>query len=190
MLADDLLNYLGEAFPDNPHWATCFCLHYHVCEADGPWASRTGEQNRAEKEALVRAGRSHGVLAYREGRVVGWCHAAPRASLPRLREWAEDSAHFDPGSGEPVGSIVCFVIAPGVRRQGIATALLEHACLMLADLGMEWAEAYPETTNAAPGGALSSDARSYHGTLAMYERSGFQALYQLDSMTVMRRPLS
>ena len=184
-----MLDYLGGAFPDNPDWATCFCLHYNVCEADGPWAERTGPQNRADKEAMIRAGQTHGVLAYREGRVVGWCHAAPRYTLRRLSEWAEESETFNPGNTDPVGAIVCYVIAPDSRRQGVATALLGEACALLTDLGMEWAEAYPRTAEPKPGGQLSTDARSYHGSLSMYLRAGFEPLYTLEYMTVVRRQL-
>ena len=38
--------------------------------------------------------------------------------------------------GEAVGAIVCFVVAPDARRQGIATALLGAAVEHLRERGM------------------------------------------------------
>jgi GNAT superfamily N-acetyltransferase len=122
--------------------------------------------------------------------VVGWCHAAPRQSLPRLAEWAEDSTEFQPASPDPVGAIVCYVIAPGNRRQGVATALLREACEMLSDIGMEWAEAYPRHADAQAPASLPADAAAYHGSLSMYLAAGFEPLYRLGSMTVVRRPIA
>ena len=63
---------------------------------------------------LMRSARANGLVAYRVGRVVGWCHAAPKTELLNLPT----------GSEADVGAIVCFVVAPDARRQGIATALL------------------------------------------------------------------
>src|SRR2546430_10124583 len=83
--------------------------------ADYP--SRTKEQTRAAGRDLLRSAKANGLVAYRLGRVVGWCHAAPNSELKSV-------------PGEPasdVGAIVCFVVAPDQSRQGIATQVLQAA---------------------------------------------------------------
>ena len=120
---------------------------------------------------------------------MGWCHAAPRYTLRRLADWPEEGDDFHPENADPVGAIVCYVIAPENRRQGVATALLGQACELLADLGMEWVEAYPHGEDAKPPASLTADAAAYHGSLSMYRAAGFEPVYKLDDITIVRRRL-
>ncbi len=117
------------AYADNPNWSTCFCCE-RLCTDYG---ERTKEQNRALRSELIRSAKANGLVAYRLGRVVGWCHAAPKSELVNV-----------PGAVAPdLGAIVCFVVAPDQRRQGIATDLLDAALAHLAKRGMRSVEAYP-----------------------------------------------
>src|SRR5207245_8710575 len=117
------------AYADNPNWSKCYCCERVVPDYD----DRTKAQNRASRSELLRSAKANGLVAYRLGRVVGWCHAAPKSELKSV-------------PGEPasdVGAIVCFVVAPDQRRQGIATQLLEAAVEHLRSRGLRTAEAYP-----------------------------------------------
>ncbi|WP_347352652.1 GNAT family N-acetyltransferase [Intrasporangium sp.] len=56
-----------------------------------------------------------GVVAYRAGRPAGWCSIGPRAEITRLVR----SRLIRPVDDLPVWSIVCVVVRPGHRRQGV-----------------------------------------------------------------------
>jgi GNAT superfamily N-acetyltransferase len=100
-----------------------------------------------------------GLLAYREGQVVGWCNAAPRELLHALD--AEPMAH-----PEQVGTILCFLVAPSARGRGVATALLQAACRHLAEQGLLMVEANPRPS-------AKGAADNHFGTLGMYLAAGF-----------------
>jgi len=176
---DDYLRYFdGPAFADNPVWSRCYCLSYHLNAMPDDFDERTAAQNRAEKAELIRRGDATGVLAYAGADVVGWCHAAPRTTL-KLLDGTPAVASDDP---ERTGAIVCYVIAPQYRGQGLARRLLDAACDMLRDLGMQYVDAYPPKDAAG-------DARSYHGRLAMYLEAGFEQLREAGRYVVVHKTL-
>lgn len=187
-LADELLDFLAGAFPDNREWAGCYCLFYHRSRADGRF--EPCEPYRADKAELIRSGRSFGVMAYEGDRVVGWVHAAPRETLPRLGDWDSDNPQFRPSEPDGIGAIVCFVIAPDMRGRGIATALVDEASAMFADMGLRQVEAYPSTKPSEPTDNFGTAALNYHGTLSMYLGLGFEPQFELKDMTVVRRPIN
>jgi GNAT superfamily N-acetyltransferase len=138
------------------------------------YPERTKDQNRASRSELILSAKANGLVAYRLGRVVGWCHAAPKAELLNLPA----------GPERDVGAIVCFVVAPDARRQGIATALLEAACDHLRERGMRAVEAYPPTADTG-----TTPQSLYPGPKAMYLRAGFAEVRQIESFTVVRKSL-
>ena len=117
-----------------------------------------------------------GLLAYRNGQVVGWCNAAPRLLLDSFADEPVPDA-------EHVGQITCFVVAREHRRTGVARALLEEACAMLREQGLRVAEANPSRD-------ATSDAENHFGPLSLYLSSGFSVVKeQEDGLVVVRRPL-
>ena len=81
------------AYADNPNWSKCFCMERLAEDFD----SRTKQQNRASRSQLILSAKANGLVAYRLGRVVGWCHAAPKTELVNIE-----------GEKAPeVGAIVC-----------------------------------------------------------------------------------
>ncbi len=70
---------------------------------------------------------------------------------------------------------MCFAVHPAHRRQGIARRLLDEACSMLRDLGLEYVDAYP-LADPRPGRDLPLSAVLYHGPLSMYRDAGFEEL--------------
>jgi len=94
---DAVMHYFDMvAYADNPNWSRCFCCERIVDD----YESRTKEQNRTLRSTLIKSATANGLVAYRLGRVVGWCHAAPKSEL--LSVPGERSAD--------VGAIVCFVV--------------------------------------------------------------------------------
>lgn len=150
----------------DPKW--CWCVY---CRIRGrSWSNSTADQNRAVMEGLSGNDPAPGLLAYRAGEVVGWVSLGPREDYERLTY----STVLAPVDDRPVWSIVCFVVGRRSRRQGIAAALLAGAIDHARAHGATTLEAYPVDTD---GGRLPS-ANVYHGTLAMFERAGFEVVAQ------------
>lgn len=158
-LGDFLAFFEGDAFADNPRWASCYCQYLHVDHDQVDWHRRSAEVNRSAACERIDGGRMHGLLAYRGGKVVGWCNAAPKTMLAALA--GESDADRD-----RIGRIGCFVVAKAQRRSGVARALLGAACEMLADLGLEIAEASPRAKE-------GTDAEGHYGPLRLYLGAGF-----------------
>lgn len=178
---DDYLHFFDHlAFIDNPHWASCYCYFYLADHDEREWQSRTGAENRAAMQWLIASNRAHGYLAYLDDEPVGWCHAGPRAYFTALQNDAElRAADIDIGE---VGSIVCFIVARGYRQRGVATRLLDAACVDFKAQGLLVAEAYPRM-------GRTSDAGNHHGPLSMYLNAGFQIVREYRDVAVVRRTL-
>jgi GNAT superfamily N-acetyltransferase len=160
------------AYADNPNWSKCFCMERLVED----YETRTKQQNRAQRSELILSAKANGLVAYRLGRVVGWCHAAPKNELVNI-EGARDPT---------VGAIVCFVVAPDQRRQGVATTLLEAALDHLKTRGMKAVEAYPVLGEIDP---TRWSQINYMGPLAMYVKAGFEIVETNEDRAVVRRVL-
>ena len=166
----------GDAFSDNPKWASCYCQCFYEDHRVVTWSERTASQNRTIAIQRAGAGTMQGWVAIVDGAVVGWCNAAPRALLHALdEEPIADAA--------ATGCILCFLVAPSLRGQGIARALLNAACDGLRDQGLRVVEANPRT------GSVSA-AQNHYGPLAMYLAAGFAVDRDSDDGSVwVRRPL-
>ena len=170
---DAVLHYFDlVAYADNPNWSRCYCMERLVQD----YESRTRQQNRESRSELIRSAKANGLVAYRLGRVVGWCHAAPKNELLNVE-----------GEKDPkVGAIVCFVVAPDQRRQGVATTLLDAALEHLRKRGMTAAEAYPFLGEIEPARWAQIN---YVGPLAMYVKAGFEVAEKHEDYAVVRMPL-
>ena len=135
----------------SPMPAGCWCMW---------WRQRTGaaERNREAMRALVADGREPGLLAYEDGRAVGWASVAPREEFGQLVR----SRQYGPNDGESgVWSIVCFYVDPRAKRRGVAKALLRAAVEHAAARGASAVEGYPHERG------------DYMGSPAMFEAAGF-----------------
>ncbi len=175
----DFLHFFDyEAFVDNPHWAGCYCQFYLTDHHSENWEKLTAKQNRAAAEEKIKSGVMRGYLAFLDGKVVGWCHAGPRSGFAALVGDPEIGVDDE----DKVGSIVCFIVSPGERGNGIATKLLEAACKDFKEKGLELAEGYPRVEAA-------SQAANYHGPQKMYEQAGFTVHRSFPNYRIMRKNL-
>lgn len=149
----------GDAFSHNPTWSSCYCQCFFEDHRVVKWSERTASQNRTIAIQRANDAAMQGDLAREGDTVVGWCNAAPRALLHALHE--EPIPH-----AAETGSILCFLVAPARRGQGVATALLRAACDGLRAQGLEFAEANPRTGTTDAG-------QNHDGPLAMYLAAGF-----------------
>ncbi|MDQ2675148.1 MAG: GNAT family N-acetyltransferase, partial [Chloroflexota bacterium] len=107
----------------DPKW--CWCSFYRLRSLD--FKDATPASNRRVLETAVGTtaaeGRAPGLVAYRDGAVIGWVSVGPRDDYERLQH----SRVLAPVDERPVWSIVCFVVARSARGQGVARALLDAA---------------------------------------------------------------
>jgi len=188
-LIDDYFYFFDNvAFTDNSDWAECYCIYYHFTDEHAAekkefTLAHAGECfNRILAKRLIREGTISGYLAYLDGAVVGWCNVNDKAIYDRLSREKSPELWDDRDTCEKVKSVVCFAIAPDMRRKGIATAMLTKACEDAAAEGYSFFEAYPEK------GGVNS--RSYHGPLSIYEKLGFTVYRELADFSIVRKKLS
>ncbi|MEZ5886371.1 MAG: GNAT family N-acetyltransferase [Paracoccaceae bacterium] len=147
----------------NGVWGGCWCMGFH---AKGEGWGKSAALNRAEKEALVRAGRAHAALVFDGDGCVGWCQFGSPEELPRIKNRA---AYVAGGHVLPDWRITCFFTGKGYRGQGVADLALKGALDEIARLGGGRVEGYPEDTD----GRSVAGSFLFNGALSTFERQGF-----------------
>jgi GNAT superfamily N-acetyltransferase len=159
-LLNDFLEYFeGTAFVDNPKWKSCYCQFLYVDHSKVTWMERTAEENRGAACERICGSNMQGYLAYRGGKVVGWCNAAPRKMMDGFADEPDPDTDI-------LGQITCFVVAREHRRTGVAKALLDAACEGLKAQGLSIAEASPKPE-------VTGDAENHYGPLSLFTAAGF-----------------
>jgi GNAT superfamily N-acetyltransferase len=186
-LAGDFLRFFdherGPAFADNPEWAKCYCHFYHVSRAID-WPSLSAEDNRIAMRSRIEVGEMEGFLAYDADEVVGWMNAQPRHKVPHCFERMQTPASSLPCQAYEAAVIVCFVIAPELRRRGVARALLTEGVASLAARGIKLVDAFPFKA-----GDSETPADHYHGPLPLFLGEGFTVLREDANVTIVRKLL-
>jgi GNAT superfamily N-acetyltransferase len=154
---------------NNGVWGGCWCMGFHP---EGVGRTKTVAQNRAEKEARVRAGRAHAALVYDGAIAVGWCQFGPPDELPRIKR---RRAYEDGLGALPDWRITCFFVDRRHRRGGVAALALAGALAEIARLGGGTVESYPEDAE----GRSVSGSFLHNGTVAMFESRGFERTRRL-----------
>ncbi|HEX2562611.1 MAG TPA: GNAT family N-acetyltransferase, partial [Acidimicrobiales bacterium] len=158
----------------------CWCMWWRVTSKE--FDERHGAGLRRDLQRLVDAGPAPGLLAYVDGVPAGWVAVAPRDEYPRL----DRSPKLRRLDDRPVWSITCFTIDRRHRRRGVAAVLLDAAVDFAQERGAEVVEAYPID----PAGAKRSSAELYTGTLAMFERAGFEEVARRGGRPIVRRAVA
>jgi len=178
-LLDDFLYYFDKvAFTDNPGWSGCYCQFYHFEGKRSEWVKRTGKQNRNAAIDLITSGHMNGFLAYKNEKPVGWCNTNLKERFPLL---VQDKDINYPYKGK-IASIVCFIIAPEYRKQGIARKLLQFINESYKSKKFDLLEAYPRKN-------VKSDAHNYKGPLSLYESEGFSIYKEFENFYIVRKNL-
>jgi len=141
----------------------CWCMWWRLPAKE--FAAGAGEENHKAFRRLVETGAEPGILAYAEGKPVGWCAIAPRAEYARLGR----SRVLKPIDQEPVWSITCFFVARSLRRRGVMRELIRAACDFVHGKGGRIVEGYP----IVPEGRSYPAAFAYPGLLSAFLDCGF-----------------
>ncbi|HEY0089680.1 MAG TPA: GNAT family N-acetyltransferase [Candidatus Lokiarchaeia archaeon] len=178
-LLDDFLLFFDQiGFVDNKDWERCYCQFYQCNCGDDLWLKRSKEENRTASIELILNGKMSGFLAYSGNKPVGWCNVGQKNNYPRLLLRPNIKTLND----DKFVSIVCFLIAPDFRRQGIARKFLRKAINLFKDQDFQYLEAYPRK------GKLSN-ANHYHGPLSLYTSEGFTMYKEYEEFFIVRKNL-
>jgi GNAT superfamily N-acetyltransferase len=145
----------------------CWCVYYRGSGPGGhlPPGKTIAQARRAELHALVAAGKAPGLIGYRDERPVGWVSLGPREDFARLRR----SPIMKSVDDRPVWSVICFVVPPQYRGQGVARSLLSGAIDYARANHAEILEAYPVDRR-----VRSSDDAMWFGPKSMFDAAGFE----------------
>jgi ribosomal protein S18 acetylase RimI-like enzyme len=177
-IADYQAFFDHDAFRDYPAWQSCYCMETHQTQTDEEWAARTATDNRRDMTAMISEGKVTGLLAYADGKPVGWCNYGETTRLGGVMHKLGLSAPEQEG----VGSVACFVIAAPYRGHGIASRLLDAAVERLRKRGVRVVEAYPHHSEDSAQG-------NYRGPLGMFLRAGFETYRETDKNLIVRKTL-
>lgn len=103
----------------DPKW--CWCQYWR--KPGSNWSNTTADENRASLRDLVGRDPAPGLVAFRNGKAVGWVGLGPREDFGRLAR----SRTIPQLPGDGVWVVNCFVVAKEARRSGVAGALLDAA---------------------------------------------------------------
>ncbi len=177
---DDFVALLGP----KGGYGGCWCMLWRLGKAAfDKGASGAGAGNRRAMKRLAETGPPPGLLAYADGRAVGWISIAPRRVLPRL----ETSRVLKPVDDQEVWSVTCFLIAKGHRGQGVGLALLKAGCDFVRDQGGTVLEGYPIEPQKRPYPAPYA----WTGFKTVFDRAGFtEVARRSPTRPIMRKSLT
>jgi len=166
------------AFRDYPAWQSCYCMETHRTQTDEEWAVRTAADNRRDMSKGIKEGGVTALLAYVDGKPVGWCNFGETTRLNGVMH----RFGLNVAEQQGVGSLACFVIAAPYRKHGVASALLDAALDRLRARGVRVAEAYPSRNQSSP-------QSNYRGPLQMFLRAGFEPYRETERHLIVRKTL-
>ncbi|MEW6368604.1 MAG: GNAT family N-acetyltransferase [Acidobacteriota bacterium] len=141
----------------------CWCMYWRLKRSE--FERRKGDGNRRAMKRLIEKGEIPGILAYSDGRPVGWCSVAPRSVFPVL----ENSRVLKRIDDEAVWSVVCFFVEKPYRRKGLTVELLRAAVRLAKSNGARIVEGYPVD----PKKGRMADVFAYTGLPSAYRKAGF-----------------
>ena len=162
---------------------TCYCVSW--CSDDHrkmvEYPSR--EERSKMAAAYIKSGKLQGYLAYVDGQLAGWCNANTKAECLHCGGWLFSMPQISAlqyDQSEKTKSIYCFLVAPAMKRKGIAKRLLQYVCQDAARSGFDYVEAYPQKD--------AADVRMHFmGFPGMYEEAGFHVYAETEEKFVMRK---
>jgi GNAT superfamily N-acetyltransferase len=170
---------IGELFGSGATTRGCQCMWFLL--SGGDVQAGWGEVNRGRFERMVAdAGEPAGVVAYADGRAVGWCAAGPRSRFARALRSPILSGR-DPGEDGSVWLVPCFFVRSGSRRAGLTERLLTAAVDLARQHGATAVEGFP-----LAGTGPHRDDR-YLGSEPLFAACGFDAVARPSGRRVVMR---
>ena len=182
-VTSERLDDLAELFETNNATKACWCMAYVVSRTEYYRGRHGGNRERFE-QMTATADPPLGLLAYRDGRPVGWCALGPRTRYPpAISPRATILRDRDPEEDEDVWLVPCFFVRVGERKRGTTYELLETAVEVARSSGAKAVEGWPLTSE-------HRSADQYLGTERLFEGCGFECIRRPSPRrAVMRRDL-
>ena len=151
----------------------CWCTHFRL--APSVRRANDKQRNKDHIRARIEAGPPPGLLAFEDGKAVGWMQIGPRADVPEWNNQGRGSAPVDPADAADlnVWAISCFFIRVKARGRGVSHSLVEGGIEFARQNGARMVEACPID--------LSRDSRSiglFVGSSRVFEKAGFERLVE------------
>ena len=149
-----------------PHGADggCWCMYWRLTRSQ--FDANRGESNRQAFKKVVDTGKPTGLLAYAEGKAVGWVAVAPRDEYPTM----DRSRVLKRVDKNKVWSISCFYTQSGYRRKGVTLALIEAAKDFVRKQKGKILEGYP----IVPRSEKVDCGSAYTGLWSAFQKAGFK----------------
>ena len=154
----------------------CQCQRYKMQPRES-WASvgaeELGFRFRAQTDCgHPESGRTSGLVAYLDGKPVGWCAVEPRTAYPRLllKTRVPWEGRSEDKTDDSVWAVTCFVIRAGFRRRGLNRALARAAVDFALERGARALEGYPLITQ--PGQEITWG-ELHVGSRSVFAAAGF-----------------
>lgn len=146
-------------------YSGCWCMWNR--QTNSEHQDQVYEPNRQALKKLIADGDESGLLAFVEGKPVGWVALAPRTEYSRLQR----SPVNKPVDDTAVWSVTCFVVDKNHRGRGVASALLLAAVARARAAGAKALEGYPVAPEAE-----MADTEVWHGVESMFLEAGFNEI--------------
>ena len=170
--------------------STCFCRYWHFEGDKNQWLERLAleaETSRAELSHALesRSDEASGVVALAGERIVGWLKLSRADTVRKLYDQRlyRGLPCFG-GARDRVLTIGCVLVAPDMRRRGVAVALARVAVECARSSGARAIEALPRRPREAV-----SDAELFMGPWSALASLGFEQVGGEDPYPVMRLDL-
>ena len=133
----DRLSDLKRFSAEHGKFGYCSCMRWRMRSSEYRKSSKTSRAGALYARVLDEE--AIGILAYDNGRPVGWCSVGPRESYAALERYralprVDDAA---------VWSVVCFFVDSHYRRRKLTLSLLQAAVEFAATEGALIVEGYP-----------------------------------------------
>ena len=164
-LSKDNWDKFGELFGERGACGNCWCMAYRLPRRE----FREGRANGVNKNRMkdvVWNNKPAGILAFHDGKPVGWCAMAPREDYVRF----EKSRVHKRIDDKPVWSIPCLFVHRKFRMKGVSAGLLNAAIEFAKKEDIKILEAYPVilTQDRLP------DAFAWSGIFKTFIKAGFE----------------
>lgn len=157
---------------ENPEWSKCYCNDYHFL---GDVETCTRAMSRAMIIDRIEGEQLQGYLVYKDDQAIGWCNVNNRSNYQRLMR---DYDLVD-NQQDKVCSVVCFLIHPDYRRQGISQKILDKVIADCTNTDYDYLEAYPKK--------ITASTSSFNGPFELYKKNGFTVYQEHESYYVVRK---
>src|SRR5919107_479704 len=113
-LTPDRYEHFADVINKNRRERCCWCLSHRLTQ--GEIDDLGGGDREQAMRRLCERDHPPGIVGYLDATPVGWCNVGPRTEITRLVR----SKLIKPVDDLPVWSIICLVVRPGFRKQGLA----------------------------------------------------------------------